>query len=1409
MLPVRFEKLRQISGGDLFETYEAVDRITSRKLLVKLPAEISTVPLEDRNQLLRQSHAALLRLKHRAIVLPRLLVEDDGRTAVAFDYYPEQLRVALTPELFRDQHQVLLPQMFMILDFVHAMGWVHGDIKQSNWLIVKHACGLRVLLTDFDFICRSGSKPNRRIYGSLGHIAPELLRDEVILPQSDHYALGSMIARLISRESAAEETISEMLESGLERKIPSSGSVLPGMEKYVSVLERLTQLHYQDRPAHLGMLLEEQRTVLGIADATYQNRLTASLAAAHWRQNRSDSRAPGEVVDRFLTQDASIFGIPGEMVTDLVNRQNLNFIGRARSFAGWLREARVKRYGDCWHVGLDTDSIARFYHHVTSAEELSGSGERARYENRIREALRYHVKRKFLRSKIVLSSVIDEIRQSGSNDCHNSLGHLLAKLGDVNHACDRREDARKCYLEALSLGGLTPLKRIMVCLRLTDMAVVSLDVLEYRSTYNEAYRLAKMLNRGDLKARILTKRLWLTFYAGRMAAALCRFRVVERMARRDNLPNRLALATNGIASIYWATGRLTDAADYYTAGTKIPAPLVSRSSLAALYMNLGLVHMDMGLYRKSVKFLRAALKELDQFGSDATKSTVYNTLAACYCLLGKYAAATELLRLDFWLHSRRGDVGGIARAHWVMGWVEMRAGRYGDAFSLLKKSLDAFSSLSLTQFEGKAALYLATLCFWQGRLVAAKQLLGSAMRLVSPTKNKVHSLDAKLLAMYLELEEDPQSLSPDRLRALFEEYTRCPSYLEACYCLLFLLQAGRPMDAVALADSDVGLQEYLRDSGGVLAEALNLHLTAFRQGEAAAAGVDINILKRAFVGYTNAHLNYYAIIAARQIAEYYARRENPRLADKFLGEAYYLADQLDNASLMTAIEAERGNSRVSDEGGIPALQVLYRISALLNKLPDYRRAVEQLLQYAIDLTGAERGAIVIADEAGQSVRVEASLECDSQSVEDIVTISRGVIKSVFEKAEVMVVDNALDDNTTKSYKSVILHNILSIACAPLVIDDRVIGALYLDHHSLPGLFSRQDRETVQAIANFIAVVLSQARMVRSMQYQSVESDYLLKNHGVDNPFLTRSSTTLDIIEKIPLIAASDACVLLRGESGTGKEIIAKMIHEKSHRSDGPFIRLNCAILEGSLLESELFGIEKGIATGVNRREGKLQAADGGTLFLDEIGDMPMPTQAKLLRALEVREFEMTGSNETQSVDVRFIAATNKNLDYLITQGTFRSDLLYRVNTVEIVIPPLRERPDDVELLVQHFCSVFARERSLHFTRNAIDALRSYSWPGNVRELRNLIEKLSILTTSKTIDTTDLPPEIAKFGVPPAYLPLRSMTAETEKQMILQLLQRFNWNQSAVARELKLPLTSLQRRIRKYGLVKPKTPPTDN
>jgi DNA-binding NtrC family response regulator len=195
--------------------------------------------------------------------------------------------------------------------------------------------------------------------------------------------------------------------------------------------------------------------------------------------------------------------------------------------------------------------------------------------------------------------------------------------------------------------------------------------------------------------------------------------------------------------------------------------------------------------------------------------------------------------------------------------------------------------------------------------------------------------------------------------------------------------------------------------------------------------------------------------------------------------------------------------------------------------------------------------------------------------------------------------------------------------------------------------------------------------------------------------------------------------------------------------------------------------------------------------------------------LELREFEMIGSNETYYVDVRFIAATNKNLDHLITQGTFRSDLLYRINTVEIIIPPLRERPDDVELLVQHFCSVFARERKLHFTRDAIDALRSYAWPGNVRELRNLIEKLSILATSRMIIPADLPPEIAKSGSPPTYLPLRSMTAEAEKQLILRLLLRYNWNQSAVARELGLPLTTLQRKMRKYGIVKPKNPPTDD
>jgi two-component system nitrogen regulation response regulator NtrX len=302
-------------------------------------------------------------------------------------------------------------------------------------------------------------------------------------------------------------------------------------------------------------------------------------------------------------------------------------------------------------------------------------------------------------------------------------------------------------------------------------------------------------------------------------------------------------------------------------------------------------------------------------------------------------------------------------------------------------------------------------------------------------------------------------------------------------------------------------------------------------------------------------------------------------------------------------------------------------------------------------------------------------------------------------------------------------------------------------------------------------------------------------------------------EQIATAAPSSGRVLIHGENGSGKELVARAIHALSARAEQPFVEVNCAAIPEELIESELFGHERGAFTGaLARRRGKFEAADRGTLFLDEIGDMSLKTQAKALRALEEQAFERVGGRETLRVDVRVIAASNRDVVSLIAQGAFREDLFYRLNVIPIEVPPLRARKEDVPALVEHFIRVFCAENGKRLKRVAPAALTyfmTYDWPGNVRELRNMVERLVIMVPGDVIGAEDLPPPLRPRSEPAAAAapgdgkPLKEARDNFERAYILAELRAQDWNMTRTAERLGIERSHLYRKIRAYGIAPPK------
>ncbi len=334
----------------------------------------------------------------------------------------------------------------------------------------------------------------------------------------------------------------------------------------------------------------------------------------------------------------------------------------------------------------------------------------------------------------------------------------------------------------------------------------------------------------------------------------------------------------------------------------------------------------------------------------------------------------------------------------------------------------------------------------------------------------------------------------------------------------------------------------------------------------------------------------------------------------------------------------------------------------------------------------------------------------------------------------------------------------------------------------------------------LLVSIKNALKMVSLRSENIRLSQELKRKQV---MIGRSDPMKRLWEDIERAAPSKGRVLICGENGTGKELVAAAIHENSPRQKRPFVKLNCAAIPKDLIESELFGHEKGAFTGATaRKEGKFELADTGSLLLDEIGDMSLETQAKLLRVLEENEFEHLGGKASIKVDVRVISSTNKNLAREIKDGNFREDLFFRISVIPVEVPPLRERKEDIPLLVEHFIRVFCEENNKppkEMSEGAVKVLMSYHWPGNVRELKNLVERLVIMTDEKSVKETHVTPLLSEARVVTADKPLGDLVESFERSLIISELRRTAWNVSQAASRLGIDRANLHRKMRRYDI----------
>ncbi len=498
-------------------------------------------------------------------------------------------------------------------------------------------------------------------------------------------------------------------------------------------------------------------------------------------------------------------------------------------------------------------------------------------------------------------------------------------------------------------------------------------------------------------------------------------------------------------------------------------------------------------------------------------------------------------------------------------------------------------------------------------------------------------------------------------------------------------------------------------------------------------------------------------------------------------------------------------SKIHYRRKIEELNLIYEISQTLDRSLDLDLIVQPVLEALSEKIGLLRSTVTLFNRQSEKIQIEAAHGLTTIEKErGKYQLGEGIIGKVIETGEAVLVPNITDspdflDRTRTKQKHT--RGKLAFICVPIKIENLTIGALSGDRQSSDPKELDEDLKLLTIIGSMIAGAVKIRRKVQEEQ----EKQTLLTQDFKPAHIIGNSDTMIEVYNLIKQVASSDATVLIRGESGTGKELVAQAIHRNSLRTNKPFIKVNCAALPESIIESELFGHEKGAFTSaVAKRIGRFEMAHNGTIFLDEIGDLSPATQVKLLRVLQEKEFERVGGSESIQINVRIIAATNRPLEKLMEKNLFREDLYYRLNVFPIHLPLLKDRRSDIMLLADHFTEKYGKISGKPIRRistPAIELFMSYHWPGNIRELENCIERAVLLSTDGVIHGHHLPPSLQSAESTDTQLheTLKTAIEKLERELILDSLKSSKGNKAKAARQLGLTERKMGLRVDKYKI----------
>lgn len=864
-----------------------------------------------------------------------------------------------------------------------------------------------------------------------------------------------------------------------------------------------------------------------------------------------------------------------------------------------------------------------------------------------------------------------------------------------------------------------------------------------------------------------------------------------------------------LASVYWALGDLSKALHHLSESLVVYQKSGNTKEVAGCYIAEGILLRTKGLPEEALAASQKAIALMENISDPNRLSTLYTNLGCLLIDLNSWDKALEYLNKSQEIKEQLFDQQGLAHSHNNIGLIFLKKGLFDRSSEQFILALHLFQRIR--DRSGAALIYqnLADLNRCKEEYDKALHYLDKAMKMAKQIGGESRLANCLLLLGRIHLEQFKLNQAGESLNQAMELFIKGENQMGKTEAHLGLTElyilAG---DLEQAAEHSRNVRSYTDASGNKWFEGLLDRISAELLKCKGDSDGCLKLLLHAAATFKSMGARYELGRTYLKLGRFKLETGRLNEARAFLNEALSIFEKTKieggRKEAMTLLEQTKGASQLEKE----RIRTFYRLADILNSVWDTDELLTKALELVIELMNAERGAITLYSEKDKYFEVKVSFGLEPETSKDAVTISRRVLSDVIEKDAPLIVDDAVNDPLFAKNKSVVMYNILSILCVPLKTMDRLIGTVYLDHRSLPAVFSSEDVDFLKAFASLIATAIEKSELYVKAHEEIFQLKEALHQYYEYPGIVGKSSKMQEIFNLVEKVANSKTSVLVLGESGTGKELIAHLIHERSQRIKGPFVRVNCAALAESILESELFGIEEKAATGVAFRKGKFEQADGGTIFLDEIGDMSLSVQAKVLRVLQEKEFERVGGQKSIKVDIRIVSATNQDLQKKVEQGTFRLDLFYRLNTIIVNIPPLRERKEDIPLLADYFAQRASEENNkpkVKLTKRIIAALQDGNWENNVRELKNLIERATLLSEKgefprRLVEEFRKEPENADSERPGK---LQDILNWVEKKRILQALERNRWNQVKAADELGLNETTLRRKMKKYKLRKPR------